>query len=462
MLLLLGLLSSCTERALISEWVSSTHATPWQMMAQAGTVKSISSPAIRIDSKNILQRIEGFGACFNELGWQSLSLLSQADRDFILKELFTPATGAYFTVCRMPIGANDFSLDWYSYDEADADFDLRYFSIENDEQTLIPYIKAALDKNPDLRLWASPWSPPSWMKRNRHYAMRSDSTNGLPQNRQGREGSDMFILDDLYLQTYATYFGKFIDEYKQKGIGVQMVMPQNEFNSAQIFPSCCWTATGLTRFIRFLGPEMEKRNVEIYFGTLERPNFALADSVLKDTVAGRYIRGIGFQWAGKDALSLAREQYPELALYQTEQECGDGENNWQGACHSWELMKHYLKNGVQTYNYWNISLEQGGISRWGWRQNSLVVVDGSTKTYRFTPEYYLLKHLSHYVQPGARLLEPDDGSYPDALAFVNPDKSVVVVAANQTDETIELRLDVNGRSAPAGMQPQSFHTWLCR
>lgn len=73
-----------------------------------------------------------------------------------------------------------------------------------------------------------------------------------------------------------------------------------------------------------------------------------------------------------------------MELYQTEQECGDGRNNWEGAVHSWNLMKHYLSNGVNIYDYWNISLLKRGISRWGWAQNSLVTVDSEPQTYTYT------------------------------------------------------------------------------
>ena len=86
-------------------------------------------------------------------------------------------------------------------------------------------------------------------------------------------------------------------------------------------------------------------------------------------------------------------------------------------------MRHFLDNGVSAYMYWNISLENGGISRWGWEQNSLVVVDPQTKSYRYTPEYYVMKHVSHYVQPGAYKLETE-GAYTNLLAFRNPDNSI--------------------------------------
>ena len=81
-----------------------------------------------------------------------------------MEELFFPGVGANFTICRMPVGANDFSRDWYSYDEVDGDFTMEHFTIANDQQTLIPFIKNAQKYQPDLRLWASPWCPPAWMK----------------------------------------------------------------------------------------------------------------------------------------------------------------------------------------------------------------------------------------------------------------------------------------------------------
>ena len=126
------------------------------------------------------------------------------------------------------------------------------------------------------------------------------------------------------------------------------------------------------------------------FGTMERPNAALVDTLLNDPESSKYIRGVGFQWAGKGAIASIHQRYPALKLYQTEQECGDGKNTWDAALYAWQLMQHYLNNGTSAYLYWNISLEDGGISRWGWAQNSLVVVDADRKSYRYTPEYYIM------------------------------------------------------------------------
>lgn len=397
---------------------------------------------VRIMNDGKGQIIEGFGACFNELGWVSLSLLSPADRNSIIKELFLPGYGANFTICRMPIGANDFSRDWYSYNENDRDFKMKSFSIKNDTETLIPFIKSALQQNAGIKLWASPWCPPSWMKYNKHYASAMSDSNGLPADRVGKEGTDMFIQDSDYMNAYALYFEKFIKAYKKEGINIFGVMPQNEFNSAQVFPSCCWTAKGLATFVgNHLGPKMKKLGIDVMFGTMERANYLLVDTILQDSKAKKYVNAVGFQWAGKDAVEKVRSHYPEMKLMQTEQECGDGRNDWNGMLHSWGLLKHYLDKGISIYNYWNISLEEGGISRWGWRQNSLVVVNPESKSFRFTYEYYLMKHISHFVLPGAVYCSTE-GSAKEVLAFENVDKSMVLLYMEKEgkDKVITVKL----------------------
>lgn len=474
--------------------VTTTEKEAWIAQGDLVPVKSTDPADAIIDPSKVKQTIEGFGTCFNELGWTSLNQLKPEDRESVMKELFAPGEGANFNICRMPIGANDFSLNWYSYNETDGDFEMTNFSIANDENTLIPFIKNAQKYNPSIKLWASPWSPPSWMKYNKHYASRSSAAflemiekmmrdakpgsggaqpvasdmiatmldpkyqNDLPKDREGREGTDMFIQDDKYLKAYALYFSKFIDGYKKEGINIYAVMPQNEFNSAQNFPSCCWKASGLANFIgKYLGPAMQEKGVDILFGTMERPNEALVDTILNDPFASKFVKGIGFQWAGKDALPGICKRYPGLTFYQTEQECGDGKNDWKGALHSWDLMKHYLNNGVSVYEYWNTSLVKGGISRWGWSQNSLVVVDPESKTYNYTIEYYLLKHMSHFVRPGARKLETD-GEYKDLLAFLNPDKSVVVLIANQLQTAKVVKIRIGNDTFSAELKPNSFST----
>ena len=207
------------------------------------------------------------------------------------------------------------------------------------------------------------------MKKNKHYAENLPNPgapdNGIRPDQLGKEGEDVFIQEERYFDCYARYFQRFIDAYRQQGIRIGMVMPQNEFNSAQSFPSCTWTPEGLARFIRHLGPKMAEREVEIFFGTYERGDAGLLERAVASPDVSRWIKGVGMQWSGKNALLAIGKRHPELTLYQSEQECGDGNNDWSYAAYCWDLMKFYLKNNATGYMYWNISLAPGGRSHWG-------------------------------------------------------------------------------------------------
>jgi len=245
-----ALLFACQKKP---EWVSTTEKHPWHEESNLKFEETSNMADVEILPDSVLQTIDGFGACFNELGWTSLKELNENDRNAVFKELFSPGVGANFNICRMPVGANDFSRDWYSYDEQEGDFEMKNFTIAHDLETLVPFIKEAQKQYPGLQIWASPWSPPSWMKWNKHYAchaiykgMDAKFDNHLAPDKQGLEGTNMFIQDSTYFKAYALYFSKFIESYKNQGITISTIMPQNEFNSCQIFPSCTWTSAGLS------------------------------------------------------------------------------------------------------------------------------------------------------------------------------------------------------------------------
>lgn len=461
-----AMLTSCRDQISIKEWTVSQRDNYFQTIEPVTVADAIDAKTIVIDLNQTAQTMKGFGTCFNELGWASLQQLTETELQEIFSEMFEPGKGANLNRGRMSMGANDFALDYYSPDDTEGDFELKDFSIERDKQNVIPMMKWALQYNPNIYFFASPWCPPRWMKKTGHYAERAmtpemveqygqwkaiSMTDGIfeqgplafrmdPQvndavpGEEGKEGVTAFIMEPEYLDAYARLFGKFVDAYREEGVNIQMVMPQNEMNSDQNFPSCCWTSADLNIFVgKYLGPEMQKHNTDVYFGTEERPNPLLVDTLLQDPESSKYIKGVAFQWAGKDALPTINKNYPNLDMVMSEQECGNGLNNWEGAMHSWDLQRHYLSNGVTQYYYWNTSLFYEKPSRWGWYQNSLVTVNEEDKTWNFTPEYYELKHLSHYVLTGAKRLVLG-GTYEDVLGFVNTDGTIVLVLANQTED----------------------------
>lgn len=446
----------------------------WRSTSQRRRWMALTPPTVAPLSADILSRnvtleldqpaqpIMGFGGAFSERGWDMLRLLPAARREQALRALFAQ-DGAAFNHCRTPIGANDVARDWYSYDETPGDFALTNFSVERDKNGIIPFIKAAQALQPDLKIWASPWSPPTWMKKGGHYA-QANSWPGLPSNgirpdQLGTEGTDSFIQDDRYFEAYARYFGRFVDAYAEQGIPIGMVMPQNEFNSAQPFPSCTWSPEGLARFIPFLGREMEKRGVETCFGTLERGSARYLDATMRSADAARYIKGVALQWAGKDALEEMRVRYPDLPIIASEQECGVGTNDWHYARYGWKLMLRYFRNGARNWNYWNMVFLKGGRTHWGWPQNGLVVVDEATKDFTLSNDYWLLRHLSAFVQRGARRIPATSFfGYENQLAFRNPDGSLVIVVHNEMAEPLSVAMAFGNKQITPVLPADSFNT----
>jgi glucosylceramidase len=419
---------------------------------------------LMVRAETSYQTIEGFGACFNELGWDALNLLSEADRNAVFDDFFSPPGNERhsmgFTNCRMPVAANDFARDWYSYNETPGDFAMENFSIGRDRTSLIPYIQAAQQRQRDLFLWGSPWSPPTWMKTNNHYAQRPlADRNDLTEEGWVREGENGFIQDDRYFRAYALYFRKYVEAYRAEGIPIRMVMPQNEFNSDQAFPSCVWTPEVLARFVGFLDQEMREIDVDIFLGTIERPDPYLIHHVMRNRRARRAIKGMGFQWAGRHAAPYLHYDYPDLPIYQTEQECGDGKNDWRFARHSWRMIKDFMQAGTTAYQYWNMALVDGAPSSWKWSQNSLVTVDREARAYEFTPDYYTLKHVCHFVRPGARRVQALTWhGFENALAFQNPDGSEVLVVGNDMPGTVTIDASIKGQLTQLTLPPNSLNT----
>lgn len=432
-------------------WISTSRQTYWNETQSVEIVEG--SPNLTL--MDVKQQIfEGFGGCFNELGMAALQHLTEEDRNQVYDALFSPDGDCKFTMCRLPIGASDYALEWYSHNEVDGDYEMEYFNIERDRKYLIPYIKEALKRNPDIKLFASPWSPPTWMKFPKAYNYGT------------------LRWEPKVLEAYALYFVKFVEAYAQEGIKIDQVHIQNEVAADQKFPSCLWTGEQLREFIRdYLGPAFEKHglNTEIWLGTINgrveklftessEDYNSYANTVLSDPEAYKYIKGVGYQWAGKYVIQQTVQSYPELRYMQTENECGDGKNTWEYAHYVHSLFRHYFVNGVNSYVYWNMALEPKGPSTWGWEQNSMITVDPASKQVTNNPEFYVMKHFSHFVETGAARIETRGPWTGNTVAFENPDGSKVVVVSNPSKEARELRLTDGGVTHQLMLEPESFNT----
>ncbi len=431
----------------VKEWMVSVPTAPWRVAGPVvSAVRSRTGDCDLVLTESQDQTWSGFGGCFNELGWTALARIHRRQRDVFFRELFDPDGDFRFNYCRLPIGANDYAASWYSHNETPGDFAMRGFSIARDRESLLPFLRSALEWQPEMSLFASPWSPPAWMK-------------FPPVCNFGT-----LVWDKKHLDAYALYLAKFVQAYGKEGIRIAQIHVQNEPDSDQKFPSCVWTGERFRDFIRdHLGPAFRRAalSAEIWAGTFERGDYgAWLHPVLADSRARRFVAGLGFQWAGKEMIQRAHASWPDLPKIQTENECGDGSNSWDYAAYVFDLFQHYIANGVNAYVYWNMVLESGGRSTWGWKQNSLYTADPETRRLQRNPEFYIMRHYARGIRKGARRIRVTGRWAALSTAFANSDGTTAVVLRNPSSSPMALRLRKQNREIFLNLPGNSFHTLL--
>jgi glucosylceramidase len=378
---------------------------------------------LNVDKNTTYQRWDGFGGCFNEMGWDALSVISADQVANAMKLLFDPTAGANFVYGRLPMGASDYAMSWYTLDDGTtADYTMAKFSIDRDRQQLIPFIKAALQVKPDLHLWASPWVVPAWMM---------DASSNMKSDAQT-------------LGAHALYMARFVEEYAKEGLTIEAIHPQNEPGYAKVH----WTQAELITFMKtYLAPTFAQRNLtaEIWCGTMSKDpdDTNIAKAVAADPAALQFIKGFGVQWNLQAAVATLAQKGPVM---QTEHRCGNypfaspywdqsrysatmPQNDHLYGEESWQLIRDWIVAGVNSYSAWNMVLDTVGMSLGNWPQNALLVVDRSAKKLIVTPAYYVFRHYSQYIAVGATRIGVSGSN--DAVAFKNPDGSVVVQVYNK-------------------------------
>ena len=273
---------------------------------------------VTVNAAKTFQTWDGFGGAFNEMGWSFLS--TKALQDQAIQMLFG-VEGCHFAWGRIPIGASDYAMDRYTLNENAGDNEMTKFSIERDKQKLIPYIKAAQAVRPDLRFWASPWTPPSWMKSSPY------QTPGNPVN--AFDGGTM-KSDDATMKAHALYFVKFIKAYSEQGIKVDYVAPQNEPNYSQNYPSAIWSASTFTTFIgKYLGPALASANptAQIMLGTMSnrqrrRRRGECRLGAMRPPRASAKVMGVQWGMSDSDQVSNLQSKGAGIPIWLSEHKCG--------------------------------------------------------------------------------------------------------------------------------------------
>jgi glucosylceramidase len=424
----------------------------FQLLVQPGE----NFPTIILDKDKTFQNMEGIGGALTDASAETFYKLPEDKQQEILTALFDKEKGDGFSLCRTNIHSCDFSSSMYTYDEVSGDKDLEHFTIEHDLKYKIPFIKAAFDKTGnDMKLFASPWSPPAWMKTN------NDMLHGgklLPE----------------YNQTWADYFVHFVNEYENAGVPVWGLTVQNEPMAVQTWESCIFTAEEERDFVKnFLGPDLEKAGLSDIKLMIWDHNRGLmyqrAKVVLDDPQASKYVWGTGFHWyVGDhfDNVRLVHDAYPDKGLIFTE---GTESNFYADSIKLWKWGEffgrsiiHDLNNWAQGWTAWNVILdEEGGPNHVGNFCMAPIICNTKTGELTYMNSFYYLGHFSKFIRPGAkRIICSSNSDDLLATAFLNPDGKIAVVIMNQTEKNIDFDTWMDGKIIKTKSPAHSIITLL--
>ncbi|GMR50817.1 hypothetical protein PMAYCL1PPCAC_21012, partial [Pristionchus mayeri] len=401
---------------------------------------------IELDPSTVYQGILGFGGAFTDSAGMNIRSLPKEVQDTLLQQYFGP-TGTEYTIGRVPIASTDFSLGQYSYDNVEGDFTLEHFALhEEDFNYKIPYIKQAIElQKPTggLRLFASPWAPPGWMK-----------TNG----QMAGGGELLGEVDGPYYVTWANYFVKFFEAYLTEGISFWAVTPQNEPTTGAD-PDYGWQtlffdAQGETDFIKnHLGPALKSSDAskDIMIIGMDDQRFMLpgwADVMFSDPVVSSYVAGTGVHWYEdqifpSSSLTSTHERHPDKFLIATEA-C----NGWLKAQGKGVRLGYFFRaeryalsiisdfnNWVAGWTDWNLALDTTGGFTWAANNvDAPIIVDGDV--FYKQPMYYALAHFSKFLKPGAHRVKVEFPKLPSevvVLGAVMADGQRYVTILNKND-----------------------------
>ncbi len=392
------------------------------------TGRAAAQGVLRVEPDRRFQVLTGIGASLTDSSAHLIDTrLSPRARGRLMRSLFDRDTGAGLSFLRQPIGASDFSRAAVTYDDVPAgqrDPRLRRFSVARDEQHLLPLLRQARELNPDLRVMATPWTAPAWMR-----------TGGT------LSGSSGGTLRPEDTAAFAAYLAAYARAYADAGVPIDLISPLNEpLAPPGNHPAMPMTAQQEAAVIAVLGPALRAAGLSTRIAVSDQ-NWDLGSyalQVLSDPAAAPWIAGVASHCYGGDpsAQAVLRGQEPNLAQYVTECSSGSWSKDF-GDSLRWSAQNMVIgatRNGAATVAYWNVALDETGGPKLGGCPScrGLVTIDGRTGTVEYSPEYYALAQLAKVTEPGAVRV---DTSSPGAgglenVAFVNPDGSRALVAYN--------------------------------
>ncbi|EGW21626.1 glycoside hydrolase family 30 protein [Methylobacter tundripaludum] len=410
-------------------------------------------PVITVDAGQKYQIMEGFGFSLTGGSAMLISRLPAPDRSALLRELFLPGgDGIGVSFLRLSIGASDLSERCFTYNDRpddQSDPELVHFDIEAGDLEVVPLLREILAINPEIKIMATAWSAPTWMKTNQSF------TGGK-------------LRPDCYA-VYAAYLVKYLQAMRDRGITVHAITPQNEPLNQKNEPSMIMEAGEQAEFIKnHLGPALQAAglaDVELFCWdhNCDVPEYPL--EVFADAEARRYLTGSAWHLYGGDisVLSEVHQLYPEMKLYFTEQWVGsDGQFGGDLMWHVKNVLIGSIRNWSRTVFEWNLASDPfccphtpGGEARC---VGALTLGEEVTRNVA----YYVIAHAAKFVRPGSvRIYSDQQASLPN-VAFVTPEGYIVLIVLNDGAESRSFTIQFQGKNAVATLPASSVATYVWR
>lgn len=406
---------------------------------------------IEIDAAQKYQTIDGFGYTLTGGSVQVINQLSAPKKEELLQNLFSANENSIgVSYLRLSIGASDLNADVFSYDDMPAgqtDPTLANFSLSKD-QAVIDMLKKILSINPNIKIIATPWSPPVWMKDN------ASSVGGslLPQ----------------YYSVYAQYFVKYIQGMKAQGITIDAITPQNEPLHPGNNPSMYMTSAQQGEFIKnHLGPALQAANIStkiiLYDHNCDRPDYPM--DILADPDAAKYVDGSAFHlYAGNiSVLSNVHLAYPNKNLYFTEQWTGStssfsGDLIWHTKNVIIGAMRNWSKNALE----WNVANDAAyqPHTDGGCTECKGAITINTSEMFTRNVAYYIIAHASKFVPQNSQRIASTQPGNLSSVAFLTPSGKVALIVLNEGTATENVNIRYNGKSAATAISPQSVATFV--
>jgi glucosylceramidase len=409
---------------------------------------------INVDSAKAYQTMDGFGFALTGGSAQMIMRMDAAKRAALLQELFgVDGKNIGISYLRLTVGASDMNDHVFSYDdlpEGQTDTGMTKFSLEPDKADVIPVMKQILAINPQIKVLASPWSAPLWMK-----------TSGV-----ARGG----VLKPEYFSAYADYFVKYIQGMKTEGIPVDTLTVQNEPLNEKNTPSMLMLESELDIFIKDnLGPAFKKAGIKtkivLYDHNLDHPLYPL--SILRDPLANKYVDGTGFHLYGGtvDAMTQVHNEFPKKNIYFTEQSVTDhrgGATTMNLSRPVSRIMIGVSRNWSKNILLWNLAADpnagphtnEGGCTGCF----GALTIDGDAVTRNIA--YYTVAHASKFVRPGSVRIESNSLDPLPNVAFKTPDGKRVLIVANVSDSPQKFDVRDGGKVFTASLNATSVGTYV--